>query len=347
MMRPLAKRWSPGTREHSAPDGEMVPYRAGAHDYAVHPIPVAPAPRRRYTARMPARRTTPRRTTLTARTADRHALYLLAVQSPAADARLFARHFAKLTGTPLRRFREDFCGTAALSCAFVAQHRDNRAFGVDLDQPTLDWGHTHNVAALPAAARARVHLQHGDVRDIPTRAQIVCACNFSYAVFHTRPELLAYLRHAHRVLEPGGLLFLDAWGGGLVHRACVERHRGPGFDWLWHQVAFDPISHRIDCRIHFWFRDGSRLQDAFVYDWRLWMLPELREAFAEAGFEDVHVLWECSDPVTGLGNGRFRRRERAPDDPTWQVWVVGRKPVRGRGERGRGRVVSAPRGTGS
>ena len=51
----------------------------------------------------------------TARTADRHELYQLAVQSPDEDAAFLARYHEKLTGRPLRVLREDFCGTAALS----------------------------------------------------------------------------------------------------------------------------------------------------------------------------------------------------------------------------------------
>ena len=37
------------------------------------------------------------------------------------------------------------------------------------------------------------------------------------------------------------------------------------------------------------------MKNAFVYDWRLWTPPDLREAFEAAGFEDVHFLWEATD----------------------------------------------------
>jgi SAM-dependent methyltransferase len=265
----------------------------------------------------------------TARTADRHALYTAAVQAPAADARQFARWHRQLTGQPLRRLREDFCGTAALAAAFVRQHPEAVAVGVDRDRDTLAWARTHTLPALRPAERARLQLRCGDVRTVRTApVQMVVACNFSYMVFHTRAELREYLRACRRALQPGGVLLLDSWGGGLVHRPCVERHRGQGFDWLWHQRRFDPLTHRIDCRIHFRFRDGSRLDNAFVYDWRLWMLPELRELFTEAGFEGVHVRQEVVSPRTGLGTGRFRRVDQGRADPTWHAYVVGQ---RGRG----------------
>jgi SAM-dependent methyltransferase len=268
---------------------------------------------------------------LTAANADRHALYMTAVQAPSKDARFLARYHQKITGEPLRVLREDFCGTAALACSFVALHRSNRAIGVDRHAPTLAWGRRHNVRPLTAEQQSRLLLLQDDVRAVRRPlVQAIAAVNFSYSVFHTRKDLLGYLRNCHRSLQPGGLLFVDAWGGGLVQRACVDRRREHGFDYLWEQRSFDPISHHIDCRIHFQFRDGSRLRNAFVYDWRLWTLPELRELFAEAGFADVHVLWECTDRGTNNGNGAFRLKTVGDDDPAWITYVVGRKPLRRR-----------------
>src|SRR5690606_33076657 len=64
------------------------------------------------------------------------------------------------------------------------------------------------------------------------------------------------------------------------------------FTYVWEQEKFNPISHDTVCHIHFEFPDGSRLERAFSYEWRLWTLPELRELLAEAGFSAVHVFWE-------------------------------------------------------
>jgi len=271
-----------------------------------------------------------RRGRLTARNADRHVLYQEAVQAPESDAAFFARYFRKCTGQPLRLFREDFCGTAALACWFVKLHAQNRALAIDQHRPTLAWGRRHNVRRLlNAEQQQRLRLVLADVRRVHRPlAQVIAAVNFSYSVFHSRRELAGYVRHCYRALRPGGMLFLDAWGGGMVQRECTDRRRNHGFDYLWEQRSFDPISHRIDCRIHFQFRDGSRLRSAFAYDWRLWTLPELRELFAEAGFQDVHVLWECTDERTHTGNGVFRRKDRGDADPAWITYVVGHKPQR-------------------
>lgn len=264
---------------------------------------------------------------LTARTADKHALYQESVQSPESDARFFTRYFKKLSRRPLRVLREDFCGTALLCCEFVRLHRDNIAIGVDLDPTTLRWAHIHNLSLLPPPLRKRVHLARVNALDLRRpKVDAIAALNFSYSVFKTRREMGAYVKNAYASLAPGGLLFLDAWGGGETQFILKERRRLHGFDYVWEQAAFDPITHEMLCKIHFEFRDGSRMRNAFLYDWRLWTLPELRELMEDSGFADVHVLWEGTDRKTGKGNGVFRRVSRGGQEKAWVAYVVGRKP---------------------
>jgi SAM-dependent methyltransferase len=264
---------------------------------------------------------------LTARTADKHWLYQQSVQSPESDARFFSRYFKKLSGRPLRVLREDFCGTALLCCEFVRLNRENIAIGVDLDASTLAWGQVHNLSRLPPPMRERVHLARANVLELRRpKVDAVAALNFSYSVFKTRREMHAYLKVAYASLSPGGVLFLDAWGGGETQFILKERRRLHGFTYVWDQAAFDPITHEIRCKIHFEFRDGTRQKNAFVYDWRLWTLPELRELMSGAGFQDVHVLWEGTDRKTGKGNGVFRRVVRGGTEKAWVAYVLGRKP---------------------
>jgi SAM-dependent methyltransferase len=264
---------------------------------------------------------------LTARTADRHVLYQESVQSPEEDARFFSRYYEKTTGRPLRLFREDFCGTALLSCEFVRLDADNRALGVDLHAPTLAWARAHNFSRLSPAEQTRVHLVRKNVLESTRpRSDATAALNFSYSVFKTRSEMARYIRTAYAGLKPGGMFFMDAWGGGQTQFIMKEKRRLHGFTYVWEQAEFDPITHDILCKIHFEFRDGTRMRNAFVYDWRLWTLPELRELMTDAGFFDVHVLWEGTNRKTGKGNGVFRRVERGGDEEAWVAYVVGRRP---------------------
>ena len=48
--------------------------------------------------------------------ADRHRLYERAVQCPEAEVDFIDRNYRLLRGRSARTLREDFCGTAAVSC---------------------------------------------------------------------------------------------------------------------------------------------------------------------------------------------------------------------------------------
>ena len=264
---------------------------------------------------------------LTSRKADKHLLYQESVQAPADDAQFFARYYKKYTSQPLRIFREDFCGTAILSCEFVRRHRKNLAIGVDLDGATLEWAREHNVNQLSPSEQARVTLIQANVLAVQEpKAELIAGLNFSYSVFKTREYLGRYVKNAFQSLAPGGLFVLDAWGGGQAQFLMKEKKRQKGFTYVWDQADFDPVTNEILCKIHFEFKDGTRMKNAFTYDWRLWTLPEMRELMDEAGFADIHVLWEGTDSETGDGNGIFKRVERGGDEEAWIAYVIGQKP---------------------
>ena len=97
------------------------------------------------------------------------------------------------------------------------------------------------------------------------------------------------------------------------------------FEYVWDQHAFDPITHHGTYKIHFRFPDRSRIDDAFVYEWRLWSIPEVSEVLVEAGFDRADVYWEDTDPESGEGNGYFRKQKRGECDPAWNAYIVGVK----------------------
>jgi hypothetical protein len=67
------------------------------------------------------------------------------------------------------------------------------------------------------------------------------------------------------------------------------------------------------------------MRDAFRYDWRLWTIPELTELFEEAGFRNIHVLWEGTDPKTNYGNGIMRRVARGHAEGAWYAMILGQR----------------------
>lgn len=258
--------------------------------------------------------------------ADRHALYEASVQDTETELAFVSETFELLAGRPLKRLREDFCGTANTSCAWVRSGSDLEAVGVDLDAEVLAWGRRRHVESLSAAQRSRLELIQGDVLEAATEpVDALLAMNFSYYLFTSRDALRAYFERARAALVEDGVLFLDAFGGYDAHRELEEKTEYDDFTYVWDQASFDPIHHLMTCQIHFEFPDGSCLKNAFEYHWRLWTLPEIRELLLEAGFSEATVYWEGTDEETGEGDGIYTPSECGDADAGWICYVVARR----------------------
>lgn len=231
------------------------------------------------------------------------------------------RIFKKAYGRSPLSLREDFCGTALLATAWVKSDAKRTATGVDFDPQVLKWGNTHNVQPLGAESK-RIQLLHQDVREnVPGKFDVAMAFNFSYFTFKARADLKKYFQSVRRSLKSDGMFLLDHYGGPETQDALVEETRHKDFVYLWEQCRYNPIDASITNHIHFRFRDGSMLKKAFSYDWRLWQLMELKDLLVEVGFEHLDVYWEGEDGEGG-GNGIFRVRSKAPNDPCWNAYLV-------------------------
>jgi len=261
--------------------------------------------------------------------ADRHRLYELAVQNPAAETAFIANRFRRLRGRPARLLREDFCGTAGVCREWVLRHRDNRAIGIDLDPEVLAWGRIHNIEPLKSSQRTRIVLKQANVLNARAeKVDAIAAMNFSYWLFTDRSTLKRYFKSAHRALVDDGVLFLDAFGGYDAFREMEEEREidedGLAFTYVWDQARFNPIDNRLLCHIHFAFTDGSRLDRAFSYDWRLWTLPEIQELLEECGFVKTTVYWQGFD-AEGEADGKFKPATRADADAGWICYLSAEK----------------------
>jgi len=253
--------------------------------------------------------------TLTAATADKHSLYQRAVQDSDAMIDLIETVYDTHHKEPPLVLKEDFCGTASLCAQWVKGHPLRTAVGVDLDRPTLDWGLKNNIEPLNENA-SRVELVQGDVRDVTKQDfDVIAALNFSYFTFHKRSELMEYFRAAKDSLCDGGFLILDLHGGPDSQFALEEPHDFENFEYVWEQGVFDPINNGTVCRIHFRFPDSTEIKDAFVYDWRLWSMPELNDAMKEAGFFAVETWWDGEDDT-------IRPATTATNTEAWVAYLV-------------------------
>ncbi|MEL6329304.1 MAG: hypothetical protein AAFR38_06550 [Planctomycetota bacterium] len=248
---------------------------------------------------------------------SKHDLYEHCVQ----NTRASVSFLRAVHGANPRVLGEDFAGTAALSHRWV-ELTGGTAVAVDLDAETLAYRGTHPSIEKLAA----------DVRAVTTPCDALFVGNFSIGYFHARAELVGYLRCARSRLNPGGFFACDTYGGetaflvGDVHREhpiaggeplpSLEAHAGKMVRYTWEQREADASTGMVTDVIHFRIENGGRIEDefedAFVYRWRLWSIPELRDAMLEAGFGAVEVYDKTCDArdeegnvyVTPLADGR-------------------------------------------
>lgn len=258
--------------------------------------------------------------------ADRHALYEQAVQNVEQEYDFVDSTYRKIKGYKAHSLREDFCGTAKMSCEWVKNRKKNTAIGVDLDPEVLDWGKQNNLGKLSADARKRITLVKDDVLLAKTDpVQAILAMNFSYQLFKTRELLRNYFKQVHKSLANDGIFFMDAFGGYDAYREIREKTKLKGFTYIWDQESYNPITGEMVCHIHFHFPDKSRMRKAFTYEWRLWTLPELQEILQEAGFTNVTVHWEGTDQETGEGNCIYSPSTHGDADPGWVCFITAEK----------------------
>jgi hypothetical protein len=255
--------------------------------------------------------------------ADRFSCYQKSVQCPEHDVDFFEQAYRDVNHRKPVSLREDFCGTFAVSCEWVTRGEDRSAVGVDLCGETLQWGRDHNLSSLTLDQQSRVRLLEQDVRvkNLPP-VDVVAAQNFSFWIFQTRPEVITYLRAARENLKPGGIIVLDMMGGGECYREGNEDKKviGKGkkkFNYYWKQVSFNPVNNNARFAISFRFRDGSKLENAFEYDWRFWTIPEIREMLVDAGFSSSRVYFENEQDDT-----IWESRDHAPSHSVWLAYIV-------------------------
>ena len=261
---------------------------------------------------------------------NKYDLYERSVQSAKTHVNWFVTLYKDIHNKYPKHLREDFCGTFQVSCEWVKRNRNNTALGLDLDPEPLAYGKRRNLSKLSSEQKSRLKVIKANVID-PTseKHDLIYAGNFSIFIFKKRLELLSYFRGCLKSLKPNGTLILELAGGpGMIStgketktvRMGAGRKKDQKFVYVWDQKDFDPISHKAEYAIHFKLPNGKTLRNAFEYDWRIWTLPETRDALAEAGFSRSYVYWETEH--RGRGTGEFMRAEFADNAYSWIAYIV-------------------------
>ena len=116
----------------------------------------------------------------------------------------------------------------------------------------------------------------------------------------------------------------NLFGGSEAHQELTEKTEHDEFTYIWRQSIFHPLTNHIKCSISYDFSDGSSINDAFLYNWRLWSAPEIKELLLQAGFKNVTFFWEGEDEE-GEGNGEFTPNKTGEADLAWIAYVVAEK----------------------
>lgn len=256
---------------------------------------------------------------------DKYQLYNQAVQSADGDVIFFRKTYQELKKKEPKSFREDFCGTFALSTEWVKLNPKFQAIGIDLDPEPLEYGRHHYLSKLKPDQQKRIQLLERDVLKpgLPV-VDISVAMNFSYFVFRTREQMKSYFVNVYKGLKKDGIFILDLFGGSLCHDENEEATKFSRFTYYWDQKSFDPVTNRALFHIHFKIKGKKKEQQVFTYDWRMWTIPELREILAEVGFAKTHVYWEGTTKK-GDGDGKFTRTEKGEACQSWIAYIAAEK----------------------
>jgi len=267
-------------------------------------------------------RTQKKKSKITAESADRYELYESSVYDPDADHDFLIENFQEHYKARPLSLREDFAGTSKLSKIWVERHRQSEAWAIDIDSEPLNWGEKKHLKDLSVQEKQRINQIKGNVLTVSTpKVDVVTAFNFSYWCFKERAKMLEYFRTILNTLKDKGMFALDLMGGPSTQTECEEERQEQGFDYIWEQENMCAITHSLKCSIHFHFYDGTKMKNAFQYDWRLWSLTELRDLLLEAGFLAADTYWEGSTK-DGEGDGVFTRQKSAENEESWVAYLV-------------------------
>ena len=253
---------------------------------------------------------------------EKYALYEASVQNPAADIGFINKEFKKMYGKKPLVLREDFCGTGAMACAWVAQSKEHYAHAIDLDMEPISYGVENHLFKLAESDQSRVEYIKGNVLDLyDFKADVIVAFNFSYFFFKDRNLLVNYFSQVRKHLKKEGAFFIDLFGGTQARQPLEESVRHKNHTYYWDCDKYNPLTAECQYYIHFKIhKDNVKYERVFSYDWRMWDARELQDVLKDAGFSSSYIYWE-GESKDGTGNGVFTRTNKAANCDSWVTYI--------------------------
>ena len=207
--------------------------------------------------------------------------------------------FKALRGRRARLLREDFCGTANVSCEVGFRPPRQRAPSVSISTARCCSGQRSIICcsshASPAAAD-RPTLRKRAIKtytDQPTSF----GNEFRYLAVQGAQGVERYFRRVRGFAGRGRHpVSRRLWRLRLFQREIVEEQEieEGGFTYVWGAGEVRACQRQPDLPIHFDFPDGSRLERAFSYDCACG-LPEIRELVGGSRLPQICVYWQGWD----------------------------------------------------
>ncbi len=265
----------------------------------------------------------------------KHELYEASVQDAPDQVSLFERIYKEVSGKAPLHLCEDFSGTFMISTEWIQRGEKRTATAIDNCAEPLTYGRKVHRSRLTPDQKKRLFVKRDDVLHKPERNfDVIAACNFSFFVFHERKVLLEYFKRSRRALKRDGVFILEMAGGqGFIEtpyseERVVEHETGPKkgkpwFYYFWNHKSFEPLTRNGVYSITFKVPGEGTYNDAFVYDWRVYTIPEVRDCMQEAGFREVRIYWERKN---SKGEDSYEWVQKTDgDDYTWICYAVGIK----------------------
>lgn len=253
----------------------------------------------------------------------KYELYEASVQNPTSDIQFINREYRNRYHRSPKVLREDFMGTGLLSCEWVKQNNETKAFGFDLDPEPIKFGKENHYIKLSEDQKSRVNYIMGNVLEpVEHKAHVACAFNFSYFIFKERKLLVEYFTKVREGLHTDGMFVLDLFGGLEARQPLVEETEHDDFSYFWDCEKYNPLTQECFYAIHFKDLNTQRkYENVFTYDWRLWSPKELREVLIDAGFSETKIYWEGEDE-DGTGDGNFYETNFAENCESWVTYII-------------------------
>jgi hypothetical protein len=213
--------------------------------------------------------------------------YQNSVQNAKKEAEFFKKEYRMIFNKVPTSFREDFCGTAKLSCEWVKSNVMNTAVGIDFDEETLIWARENNISNLNSGSD-RIELINMNVLteyNPDRKFDIICSLNYSHFLLNKRTDLLKYFINVRKNIKKG-LFIIDLYGGAHIYSDHKYQHQKSSDFYEFSGKQVNILNNTSLCSLNYKV-SKKKFTPLFSFKFRIYSIIELLELLEESGFSKV------------------------------------------------------------